>query len=80
MNLTDKHSMYLEFPYALHYLDEYQLSYHAHARFSNLLHSEGHFIPADVADKIEEVIQLLKYINDHSPSDSDEVPHKLQSD
>ena len=78
MNQLTDHIMSFEFPYSLYYLDEYQLAYHALARYSYLLNSDR-LIPADVADKIEDVIELLKYINDHSPSEDHEVSSSLQN-
>ena len=52
------------FPYDVYTLDSYGLSYHALARFKQLLYKEN--LPADIAEKIEEeLIPALEYIDNH---------------
>ena len=83
MNQPHLHPVSFEFPYSLYSLDEYQLAYHSLARWSYLVNSKDRLIPNDIADKIEDLIEILKYINDFSPSEEYledyEVPSKLQN-
>jgi len=63
------------FPYDLYSLDCYSLSYHALARFKQLLQRDM-MIPSDIADQIEEnIIPALEYIDGWEPSDSDIQAH-----
>jgi hypothetical protein len=56
------------FPYDIYTLDSYSLSYHALARFKQLLCSDS--ISADIAEKIEdEIIPALEYIEGWEPTD-----------
>ena len=83
MNQPHLHPVSFEFPYSLYSLDEYQLAYHSLARWSYLVNSKDRLIPNDIAEKIEDLIEILKYINDFSPSEEYledyEVPSKLQN-
>jgi ATP-dependent protease ClpP protease subunit len=63
------------FPYDLYSLDCHSLSYHALARFKQLLQRDM-MIPSDIADQIEEnIIPALEYIEGWEPSDSDIQAH-----
>ena len=83
MDKPHLHPVSFEFPYSLYSLDEYQLAYHSLARWSYLVNSKDRLIPNDIAEKIEDLIEILKYINDFSPSEEYledyEVPSKLQN-
>jgi hypothetical protein len=79
MNQPHLHPVSFEFPYSLYSLDEYQLAYHSLARWSYLVNSKDRLIPDDIADKIEDLIEILKYINDFSPSEDYEVQGQLQN-
>ena len=58
----------MTFPYDLYSLDEYQFAYHSLAKWSHILNSDI-LLPEDIANKIEDLIEILKYINDQSPSE-----------
>ena len=79
MDQPHLHPVSFEFPYSLYSLDEYQLAYHSLARWSYLVNSKDRLIPEDIADKIEDLIEILKYINDFSPSEDYEVQGQLQN-
>ena len=56
------------FPYDIYTLDSFSLSYHALARFKQLLCSDN--ISADIAEKIEDdIIPALEYIEGWEPTD-----------
>ena len=56
------------FPHDVYTLDSYGLSYHALARFKQLLYNDN--MPADIAEKIEdEIIPALEYIEGWEPTD-----------
>ena len=62
-------------PYDLYRLDYHSLSYHALARFKQVIHSDN-TIPADIIEKIEdEIIPALEYIEGWEPSDADIQAH-----
>lgn len=79
MDQPHLHPVSFEFPYSLYSLDEYQLAYHSLARWSYLVNSKDRLIPDDIADKIEDLIEILRYINDFSPSEDYEVQGQLQN-
>ena len=79
MNQPHLHPVSFEFPYSLYSLDEYQLAYHSLARWSYLVNSKDRLIPNDIADKIEDLIEILKYINDFSPSEEYLEDYEVQS-
>ena len=79
MNQPHLHPVSFEFPYSLYSLDEYQLAYHSLARWSYLVNSKDRLIPDDIADKIEDLIEILKYINDFSPSEEYLEDYEVQS-
>lgn len=79
MDQPHLHPVSFEFPYSLYSLDEYQLAYHSLARWSYLVNSKDRLIPDDIADKIEDLIEILRYINDFSPSEDYEVQSQLQN-
>lgn len=57
--------------YNVYELSEHALSYHAAARFRQLVRSRPE-MPADIAEKIEdEILPALDYIEGWEPSDSD---------
>jgi hypothetical protein len=62
------------FPYDIYTLSSYSLSYHALARFKQLIQSE--LLPSDIIDKIEdEIIPALEYIEGWEPTDDDIREH-----
>ena len=79
MNQPHLHPVSFEFPYSLYSLDEYQLAYHSLARWSYLVNSKDRLIPNDIAEKIEDLIEILKYINDFSPSEEYLEDYEVQS-
>lgn len=62
-------------PFDLYALDSYSLTYHALARFKQLVQSDC-TLPSDIVDKIEDVIiPALEYIEGWEPSDDDIQAH-----
>jgi len=64
-----------QFPYDVYSLNCHELSYHALARFKQLL-QRNMMIPADIVEQIEEnIIPALEYIEGWEPSDADIQAH-----
>lgn len=64
-----------DIPYDLYALDCYSLSYHALARFKQLVRHDC-TLPPDIIDQIEDIIiPALEYIEGWEPSDADIQAH-----
>ncbi len=62
-------------PFDLYALDCYSLTYHALAKFKQLVQNDC-TLPSDIVDKIEdEIIPALEYIEGWEPSDADIQAH-----